>query len=250
MTHSKKYMIRKENRGGGKLVTVARSKNAFIHSAFARALGLTMLFAITMLAALPEVGRGQCPDPNAFPPYGVAWTEASAIETLSTGCQVSVTYCWRNVEDDASNYENQYVVIGVTPFDPPGGCPDLSGVDIVTQAIDKFWHDPIVMLWVNPCDGPGGWSQTTTVDLVEATCWKLCSGPDCSGMLYTVCLDGTAWCEETCQACADLQNAVNYINCTTQSFGTGNCTPISQTDVWNINECYDLDIWTSCYNIH
>jgi hypothetical protein len=247
MTHLKKHMIRKENRGG-KLVTVARSKNAFFHSAFARALGLSMLFAITMLAALPEVSRGQCPANTWTPPtlYCDPYTGpvSAGPVTLAGGCQVNYTYCFQTCYIDLPGWPPSYTSVAIESISPVPGC----------AACDPLTPDQMIKLLLQKLEttGSGGVGEGGPPPCTDGFTYVVTYAMDCwedvpyqlNGQWYNsyvTCGNSNDYCETDCKYCKNSDGSWST-TCSSESHDDGTCNPLPTPDNWQPNTCYDIQV--------
>jgi hypothetical protein len=187
--------------------------------------------------------RAQCPDPNIIPPLGVAWTgPVTVLKTMPTGCDVQITYCWRDYDNYPAYIERQYMVTSIKPIGT--GCDALSPDQVIRQALAAFYNDASLVVWVDPC--VPGETPTQVVSLAAATCWML---PTAGGInpiggtylenVFVPCWGGTAFCVKSCRACQSA-DGVSYRDCQYTQIGTGRCSPLSQTNIWKLDECYSF----------
>lgn len=227
-----------KTRGGGKLVTAARS--SIIHSAFARALGLVVLFAISMLFSLPKVSHAQCPDslwPSPGPDYAGPIT-VGPVELPGTTCYVTYTYCWRpfNIGDSEGI---DYVLETVTPVPGCAGCAGLAPDSIIKLTLQsfEFIQQPGLLERINipPCsEGPctGEWVNTYAMACYEET-------TDQNGdTTYVPCGPGS-FCTTTCKYCS---NNGTVVQCSCSSTGNyeGGCGSLPIPDYWRFGQCYNI----------
>ncbi len=193
-----------------------------------------MLLAISILASLPIVSWGQCPDPST-PDPGPPWTGPHTTSIiLGNGCNVTVTYCDR-VNDGGSEYEMYIESVQPTdPLDPP--CNSLTPTQTITQAYIYFqqFGDP-TDVYVPPCSS----GETQTLHEYLEGCWRMeyVSG----NPIYYPCdpnYFGTI-CEYTCSVCDD-NGTIIFTGCSMTSVGTNSCHV--PADTWVPNTCYSLNL--------
>ena len=195
-----------------------------------------------MLAALPEVGRAQCPDGT--------WTPASVTEIIpGTTCTATVGYCWK-VEGGVLHYIIEWVYAAGTD-----ACAALTPSQIIKGATAAFEADPIVPdgsgVHINPCGG----TTTTLLRFTIQACWAVHNSfgpgdprnppnPPCYYCSYFgACTGGSSACETDCEYCQDpTSGALVEQSC-------------SSTNVWN-GDCGNdpgvISNWVpeACYNIN
>ncbi len=224
------------------------SRSALIHSAFARALGLTMILAMALLTTLPEVSRAQtCP--TGILPAGCSWSAGMPItEDISLGgdpndcaqppppgypknCCFQITYCLACC--------NGVAYATLESFQPGNFmCDNVDPETMYNYAITYISGQAARACGVPPCGQPA-----LVVSVSTPTCWTRSnpSGSDVYGPCYNDCS-----CTTTCDVCTDSNNNLVYSNCTSVTHdGTGNpCTPACAPDPgannWLAGTCYVL----------
>ncbi len=216
------------------------SLSTFIHSAFARAIGLTMLLAITMLATLPEVSHAQaCPDDTWTGPISYIGT----ISTPSGPCTVTITYCYKDVNPLGPLFEFQ--LTSVTPQPGCTACQSLTFDQLIREARDLMIDhvestDPNCYIFngsIPPCSG--GTFATAVTEVSD--CWEDVPYVWTDGKTYDAFYPcGMTFCTTTCQWCSDA-NGLEH-TCTSTDNYTGGCEALPSPDTWLINTCYDIQV--------
>lgn len=198
----------------------------------------------TSILAAPSDMRADCPTDipplvgdAGYAPWNTAY--ATFLVAGTTNCYALYHYCWRSV--------NGQIQCWISDVEPSGtwgtGCNDLYWSDILNQARENVFQQQYSIL--EPCNQMNIIITVYTSQCAQFRMTGIPATPECF-----LC-DGTAYCEEACQACDGL-GVVITSNCSWTNVGTADCSALTSwshmtiSDV--INNTYELGP-TTCYTI-
>lgn len=195
---------------GGALVP---NRSALNHSALIRAVGLSMLLALSVLTMLPDVSEGQTCTYCACP---TGWTGPTGWSyTAPGGCNVTVWFC---DSLDAANKINDRMIEEI----------DISDTNNCTDDIAIIWSaDSAVMDY--PLGAPycGTTNPPYTIQTVfQASCWSAIlplPGQPWKDLLPCQQESFVGWCLYTCNVCRIAsgpdEGQIQTSNCSVTSKG-------------------------------
>jgi hypothetical protein len=211
--------------------------------ALSRVIILTSFLVISLLAALPEVSRAQCPDstgpsPN---PDSCEWHSSSVYsEVPGTDCWDSVYFCYRNCTSTLPD-TSQIWISEVVP-DLTSACDSLTPLQLIenaeTQVVTHLAGEGYI-----PADVECGYPD---LDLYYVTtyvpsCWKATAKAG-GGNVFSGCIqEPLCYCQTTCQICVGNNEVLTIFNCqSTSVYYCGCMNVIFPSSGWTLDECYDI----------
>ena len=200
-----------------------------------------MLFAITMLAILPEVSRAQCPpnDPSTGPDPWVGnwmgpWTQR--VQLAGTNCWVTYTACSREGMDPVFGTFYATYIESVTP-DPSSDCSGLAPDQMIKLLFHQMETTGSAAI-IGPCT-----NGTTFTVTMASSCWEDIPFQWTDGLwypAYSTCGNPDDYCRMDCQVCQNPDGTYNT-SCTWSGSSNPACTPLPSPDLWQTNTCYDVE---------